>query len=263
MKRANIKFSWGSILLWLFVVFLCFSALVLKFVLPGYSFSALVCMCVVGVILFYRLTKLLRKRFPKTMKVLRLVFTVCLCVGLLLAAITEAFIINASLGDPEERCDYVVVLGAKVRYDRPSVALMDRINTAYAYLEAHPDVIAVVSGGQGSDEPMSEARCIYEHLVARGIDPGRIWLEEKSASTWANLNYTLDLIEAKTGIRPKKLGVISSEYHMLRSGMMAQDCGVEPVRIPAKTSIFSQRVNHFLREVAGVWFYIVIGGHYD
>lgn len=263
MKKTKIKLPWGSILLWLCVLFLCMAALVLKFVLPGYSFSALVCMCIVGVMVFYWLTKGLRRRFPKTMKVLRTIFTVCLCLGLLLVAITEVFIIKASFGDPKEQCDYVVVLGAKVRYDRPSVALMDRINAAHAYLEAHPDVIAIVSGGQGADEPMSEARCIYEHLVERGIDPDRIWLEENSASTWANLNYTLDLIEANTGIRPDKLGVISSEYHMLRAGMMAKDCGVKPVRIPAETSIFSQRVNHFLREVAGVWYYIVLGGHYD
>jgi hypothetical protein len=45
--------------------------------------------------------------------------------------------------------------------------------------------------------------------------------------------------------------------------MLAKDCGVEPVMIPAKTSLFSQRVNHFMREVAGVWHYILLGGQYD
>ena len=74
---------------------------------------------------------------------------------------------------------------------------------------------------------------------------------------------TDELIEQKTGIRPDKLGIISSEYHMLRAGMMARDCGIEAVGIPAATSRFFQKTNHFLREIAGVWFYIVIGGHYD
>jgi len=124
-------------------------------------------------------------------------------------------------------------------------------------------VIAVVSGGQGADEPMSEARCMYEHLVAMGIEEDRIWMEDQAASTWANLNYALDLIEEKTGTRPERIGLVSSEYHMFRASLLARDCGVEPIGIPARTSRFSQMVNHFMREIAGVWHYILLGGQYD
>lgn len=107
------------------------------------------------------------------------------------------FIIRASLGEPAESCDYVVVLGAKVRDSGPSASLWDRIYGARDYLEAHPDVIAIVSGGQGPDEPMSEAQAIYDELVKLGIDENRIWLEDKATSTWENLNFTLELIEEK------------------------------------------------------------------
>lgn len=248
---------------WFAMIPLALAAFFFKFMVPGYSFTALVLCGIIGILLFYNLAELLVKRYPKPVGIIRRIFTVCLCIGLLVVGVTEAFIVEASLGDPQENCEYLVVLGAKVRHDGPSVSLMDRIREAYDYLSAHPDVIAVVSGGQGADEPMSEAQCMYEHLVSMGIDSDRIWMEDRSASTWANLNYSLDLIEERTGQRPQKLGVISSEYHMLRSGMMARDCGVEPVGIPASTSLISQRVNHFMREVAGVWFYLIAGGHYD
>ena len=131
------------------------------------------------------------------------------------------------------------------------------------FMQANPEVIAVVSGGQGPDEPMSEAQAMYEKLVALGIDPERIWIEDQATSTWANLNYSLDLIEEKTGTRPNTLGVVSSEYHMYRAGLQAKDCGVEFVGIPAKTSRLSQAINHFMREIAGVWHYMILGGQYD
>jgi uncharacterized SAM-binding protein YcdF (DUF218 family) len=195
--------------------------------------------------------------------VVKRIFTVILCIGLLVCGITEAIIIKASFGEPKESCEYVVVLGAKVRPDGPSVSLMDRIRAANDYMNAHPDVIAVVSGGKGTDEPMSEAQCMYDELVKLGVDPNRIWMEDKATSTWENLHFALDLIEEKTGTRPEKIGLLSSEYHMFRASLFADACGVDSVGIPAKTSRLSQRINHFMREVAGVWHYILLGGQYE
>ena len=206
---------------------------------------------------------MLRDKFPKTIRVLRRVFTVCLAIGLLVVGITEAIIIRASFGNPEEPVDYVVVLGAKIRDTGPSASLWDRIYGAYDYLQAHPEVTAIVSGGQGPDEPITEAQAMYDELVKLGIDENRIWMEDQATSTWENLNFTLDLIEEKTGVRPEKLGVISSEYHLFRSSLFAKKCGVEFVGIPARTSRLGQTLNHFMREVAGVWHFLILGGQYD
>lgn len=266
MRKKNEKKAAGSPkkwLRWLILIPFALLFLLLNFGLAGYSFSALVCCAIMGVILFYNCTDLLKARFPKTMKVLRRVFTLCLVLGLLICGITECLIIKASFGDPGDTCQYMVVLGAKVRLDGPSMSLRNRIDAAYEYLKEHPEVICVVSGGQGADEPMSEAQCMYDHLTAMGIAPERIWLEDKSTSTWENLNFTLNLIEANTGTRPDKLGVLSSEYHLFRIGLFADACGFECVGIPAHTTLFSQAVNHFMREVAGVWHYLILGGQYD
>ena len=65
------------------------------------------------------------------------------------------------------------------------------------------------------------------------------------------------------GMRPEKLGVLSSEYHLFRASLFAKACNVEFVGIPARTSRLSQMINHFMREVAGVWHYPILGGQYD
>ena len=103
---------------------------------------------------------------------------------------------------------------------------------------------------------------MFHELTLRGIEPERLWLESRSTSTWENLKFSLDIIEEKTGTRPGSIGLISSEYHLFRAGLFAKDCGVETVGIPAATSWESIRLNYFLREVAGVWHYILLGGQY-
>ncbi len=238
-------------------------AVYLKFFIPGYSFSALVCLCLVAVILFYTFMPLVGLKFPGFARWAVRIASVVLVLGALVVGVTEALVIQASFGDPDKSCQYMVVLGAKVRDDGPSVSLWDRIYGARNYLMEHPDVIAVVSGGQGPDEPMTEAQCMYDALVAMGISPDRIWLEDKASSTWENLNFSLNLIEEKTGTRPTEIGVLSSEYHLFRASLFAKACDVGFIGIPAKTSRTSQLINHCMREVAGVWHYILLGGQYD
>ncbi len=263
MKRFFRQILWKQVFPWVAVAILALAALYLNFCMVGYSFSVLVCCVLMGIILFYTLSARLKKKLPKTMKWLRRIFTVILCIGILVVGITEGFVIEASFGDPEAHCDYVVVLGAMVRDYGPSPSLQDRINAAYDYLTENPDVIAIVSGGKGPDEPISEAQCMYDALTQMGIDPERVWMEDKATSTWENIRFTLDLVETKTGIRPTKLGILSSEYHLLRASMFADAAGIESVGIPAETSVFSQKVNHFMREVAGIWHYIILGGQYN
>ena len=258
-QKAN-KRRFRDILPWILCPPLALLAYFLKFIAPGYGFSALVCCLLIFIIVFYAVTAHLSWKWIPG---LRKVFTICLVLGLIVVAVTEAIIIKASFGNPKEQVDYIVVLGAKVRETGPSASLWDRINGAYDYLQAHPEVIAIVSGGQGDDEPMTEAKAMYDALVDMGIHPDRIWLEENATNTYENIHFALDLIAAKNGQHPEKLGVVSSEYHLFRAGLFTKKNGVEFVGIPARTSRPSQMINHFMREVAGVWYFWILGGQYD
>ena len=263
MKTILTLLGTGRILALICCAVLSCLAFFLKFCIPGYSFSALVCICLIAIILFYTFIPLVGLKFPSLARITTKGFTAVLILGLLVVGITEAVIIHKSFGDPGEAVDYVVVLGAKVNRDGPSVSLWDRICAAYEYAEAHPQTILILSGGQGTDEPITEAECMYRELFWMGIDPDRLWTEDFATSTWENLHFSLDLIEEKTGQRPTNIGVLSSEYHLLRSSLFAKACGVEFVGIPARTSRWGQRINHFMREVAGVWHYLLLGGQYD
>ena len=256
MRKLHI-FKWLIPLFWIVLSAICFAAV------HGHEFLSLICLCLSALSVCYILIGMLKPHRRMAAKMLRTVLSTLLCIGILVFAVTEVIVLRASTGDPEEKCEYIIVLGARVQDISPSISLSERIDAAYDYLTANPEVIAVLSGGQGEDEGISEAQCMFEQLASRGISEDRLWLEDKSTSTWENLNFSLEIIEEKTGNRPEKAGILSSEYHLYRAGLFAEDCGFEAVGIPARTQRFTIRLNYFLREVAGVWHYFVLGGLYN
>lgn len=233
--------------------------LLVYFGIPGFSFTAYILFGIAGVILCYQLIAALKKKRPKAAKVLFCILSIGLLLGGIAAVITGIPIAIAMKGS-EEPCQYMIVLGAGINGSVPSLSLRNRLDAAYEYLTAHPETICIVSGGQGPGEDLSEALCMYKDLTAKGIAPERIWMEDKSTSTRENIAFSLALIEEKTGQRPAKAGILSSEYHLYRAGLVAKSQDLEIIGIPARTSWVTLRINYFLREIVAVWYYVLLGG---
>lgn len=238
---------------WVLCALLALAGLGMIFLLPGgYDMSGL---CLLGLAALIPIYHWLRSR-----KRLKLLFSAMLFLLILSMVLTLIPIVRASRGTEEPTSPYLIVLGAGVNGTTPSLSLRERINAAYDYLTAHPQVTAIVSGGQGSGEDITEAQCMQRELTAMGIDPARIWLEERSTSTLENLKYSLALIQEKTGTVPASAVVISSEYHLYRTSMIAGWLGLEAELVPAKTTYIAIRVNYYLREIFAVWYYSILGG---
>ena len=228
------------------------------YMVPGFCFSSYLCFGCAGLILCYRLLSLLKRRNIRLALFLHRTLSILLCLGLLAACVTGILIGSAGT-DTARACDYLIVLGAGVNGTVPSLILSDRLHATLAYLQSHPDTICIVSGGQGPGEDITEADCMADWLIANGMDPDRIWREDKSTSTRENIQFSVSLIEAKTGIRPTQAGIVSNEFHLFRAGMEARRQGLDSIGIPAKTSWFSLRINYFLREIPAVWYYGLFG----
>ncbi len=252
-----------QIIKWLIPALFGLAGIVFYAAVHGHGFLGLISLGICAVILCYYALFWLGKTHKRCAKILCIILTALLALGCTVFAVTEIIILDASTGADDQKCDYIIVLGAKVNGTSPSVSLSDRLNAAYDYLTRYPDAIAVLSGGQGPDEDIPESLCMFQELTARGIDPERLWQESSSTSTWENLKFSMDIIEEKTGTRPTRVGVLSSEYHLFRAGLFAKDCGIDAVGIPAATSWPTIRLNYFLREVAGVWHYLILGGQYQ
>lgn len=119
--------------------------------------------------------------------------------------------------------DYLVVLGACVLKDgRPSDSFARRLETARAYLADNPQTLCIACGGQGSDEPASEARCAAEYLYARGIERNRVVLEDTSCSTTESLCNVANMINDPLA----RVGVVTTGYHLFRTLAIARRVGI-------------------------------------
>ena len=97
--------------------------------------------------------------------------------GLMCVDVILGLMVRQAVNRPESDAPCtVLVLGCEIRGLRPSKMLQARIDSAYDYLTANLRAVCVACGGMADDEIISEARCIRDELVRRGIDPGRIYL---------------------------------------------------------------------------------------
>lgn len=204
---------------------------------------------------FFGLCFLLQKINEAVWKIVRKPIYILLALFLIAALVTLAFIHFGVKDQKNVECDYLIVLGCKVKPDEPSKVLSDRINAAYDYLIAHPNTVCIASGGQGADEPMSEAQCIFDELTAKGIAPERILLEERSTSTSENFRFSMELIDREDAT----IGVLTSEFHLYRASLMAKKSGLDAIFVSARTSTTSSRIGYTVREIFALWKYLLMG----
>ncbi|MGN1421099.1 MAG: YdcF family protein [Eubacterium sp.] len=126
----------------------------------------------------------------------------------------------------------LVVLGCRVKGDVPSIALQKRVDSAYLYLLSNPQAKAILSGGQGRDEFISEAACMKQMLTNRGISPDRLFLEDKSVSTYENIKFSIKYIE-DAGV--KEIAIATSEYHQKRAKLICKRFGLTAYSVSSKT----------------------------
>ena len=107
-------------------------------------------------------------------KIPLLIIRITVFALLILFMVVEALILSYFGNDTDETVDYLIVAGAQVYTDSPSPVLKFRLDKAVEYLEAHPSVKCIVTGGQGTNEPRPEADVMAEYLVRNGISAERI-----------------------------------------------------------------------------------------
>ena len=124
--------------------------------------------------------------------------------------------------------DYVIVLGAGVKGEKPSLTLMQRLDKTIEYVNnQEKESKIIVSGGQGRGEDISEAQAMKKYLVNNGIKEELIIMEDKSTSTNENLIFSKAIIESytKSDIGDINIKIITSDFHAFRSNMIAKKLG--------------------------------------
>lgn len=148
----------------------------------------------------------------------------------------------------EQTPELIVVLGAQVQGDGPSLTLKKRLDKALLFMQENPDKTVIVSGGQGPDEAHTEASVMAAYLIAHGADALRVIEEDRASNTRENLLFSAQLAEAR-GLDTSRVLIITSDFHMCRAKYIARTLGMEPYGLSSNTWPWILKVNYTLREV--------------
>jgi len=155
--------------------------------------------------------------------------------------------------------DAIIVLGASIRGDRVTNVLARRLNVAIAYYGKNPDVLIVVSGGQGPQEDITEALAMKRYLVAHGISEEAIIEEGESTSTMENLMFSKEILDERF---PEGFSsvIVTNSFHVYRATRMADTAGIPSAHVGAPIEWYTVSMN-YIREVLAVLALWMIPGY--
>ena len=185
----------------------------------------------------------------------RSVFNLVILAFLVVFLTVETRMILAARRGVPGGISYVIVLGAQVRGKRVTDSLKRRLDVAFAYAAENPDCILIVSGGQGKDEEISEARAMKHYLCRRGLAKERIYVEEHSFSTYENLKNSREFIKDME----EKVAIATNDFHVFRALYFARKLGYTHVfGLPSGTKMWL-RPNYMVREFFAVCKGLAVG----
>lgn len=187
--------------------------------------------CTVGLLLLLLFRRLSSRGGWKQVTV-RFV-TVLYVAGVLWCGYLTVLMNSALHVTPPENAN-VILLGAQVfGPEKPGVSLSYRIDAAFRYLEENPKAKCIVTGGQGKDEPCTEALTQKNLLVQRGIAEERIYLEDQSRNTRQNMRYAMEIAEREN--LGNAFAVVTQNFHMYRAMQLADSTGITAYSVVADT----------------------------
>ena len=129
----------------------------------------------------------------------------------------------------KQHYDFIIIHGAGLlNGERVTPLLKRRIDKAVQafYRSKNPHIRLIASGGQGSDEKISEAQAIYNYLVENTDVPKEaILLEEKSTTTYENLLFSKELGEQF--VENPRFLFVTNDYHVFRTSTYARQIGMQ------------------------------------
>lgn len=156
---------------------------------------------------------------------------------------------------PDHDKDYIIILGCSIdRRGGLLPLLKGRVNRAIRFaweqeIDSGKPLHYVPSGGQGANEIMSEGSAMELYLKTRGAEDYEVFPERKSVNTRENFEFSKKIID---DLKPDaKIAFATTNYHMLRSGIIARRAGIDAQGIAGDTKWYFWP-NGFVREFFGI-----------
>jgi len=143
---------------------------------------------------------------------------------------------------PKLNQQYIIVHGSGLVDGKVTHLLAGRVDKAIKFYNRQKEVTEapklILSGGQGSDEPRTEAEAMMEYARSKGVPQGDILLEARSETTMQNMVFSKEILDKHSENKPYNCIFVTSNYHLLRTGMYARIAGLNINGIGSKTVLY-------------------------
>ncbi len=222
------------------------------------DFGALVCLLIsIPLILWGVFYQKIRKyyKYPRVRNLKYIIQALYISFFAFIITFTSMIIKYQNSVDNPSGVQVIIVLGGALNGEEPSPTLKRRLDIAYECYTKNPEAKIIVSGGQGSDEIISEAESMSTYLVSKGVPLESIILEKLATNTIQNFEFSKSIID-NTYENPSELNIVfaTSDYHTYRASLIADEVGLKTQGIGSKTTLF-MKPSSYIRESFSLAYY--------
>jgi len=160
--------------------------------------------------------------------------------------------------------NYIIALGSGLIGDKVPPLLASRLDEAVKQYKKYGErPYIIVSGGQGSDEKVSEAYAMKEYVVdVHQIPTQKILMEDQSTNTEQNLAFSKEIMDKHAQGKKYRSLFVTNNFHVFRASIYAKKARLDAQGVGSKTALY-YLPNAFTREFIGLlemykWIHVTI-----
>lgn len=164
-------------------------------------------------------------------------------IGLIDWAVERAGDRHIVTGDQLQPADCVIVPGALVYSDRPSLMLQDRLDVALAIYQSGITDRILVSGDHGRKD-YDEVNIMRQYLIDKGVDPEHIFMDHAGFDTYDTLYRARDVFLVRKAI------VVTQDFHLRRALYIGECLKIDLQGVSSDLRAYPRAGYYRLREYA-------------
>ncbi len=139
--------------------------------------------------------------------------------------------------------DCIIILGCGVKPDgTPSAMLNDRLETGIELYKKGVAPVIIMSGDHGR-ENYDEVTAMKQYAADNGVPTEKIFLDHAGFSTYESMVRAEKIFGVKSAV------LVTQKYHLYRSLMCAEDCGINAVGVGADIRQYFGQIKRDIREI--------------
>ena len=180
-------------------------------------------------------------------KIIKFLITNIIIVLILIISINSYVIITTknkiiTSNTSIEKTDCIIVLGAGLRNDKPSLMLEDRLKKG---IETYNNGISnkIIMSGDHTRKNHDEVNIMKEYAINNNVPSEDIFMDHAGISTYDSI------YRAKNIFNAKKIVIITQKYHLYRALYIANQLGLEAYGVEAPKKIYRGNTYREIREI--------------